>query len=67
MATRAERAASRREAWHQGQVDSAPTPRQQFWRACGWLASEACRTNRLDDAIETVLTKVREIREEGKP
>ncbi|MEU8158069.1 hypothetical protein AB0B94_30820 [Micromonospora sp. NPDC048986] len=65
MATkRAERSANRRGAWHQAQVNDAPTPRQRLWRACAWLVSEAWRANRLDDAIEAVMNAIDEIREE---
>lgn len=65
MSTRAERAAKRREAWHGARVDEARTPRQRFWAAAGWLLSEAIRAGRVDDAVEVVLTKTHEIREEA--
>lgn len=49
--------------WHQSRVDDARTPKQRLWAACGWLVAEAWRRGRVDDATETVLTAVHEIRE----
>jgi hypothetical protein len=62
--TRQRRKAGRRQAWHEQRIASAPTEKQQVWAACGWLISEAWRAGRLDDALDWVLTKVHEIREE---
>lgn len=62
---RAERAAERRLAWHQGRVDGARTRKEALWAACGWLVSEANRAggHELDAALEMVLNRVHEIRE----
>lgn len=61
--TRANRSEERRRRWHQSRVDDAQTPKQRLWAACGWLVAEAWRRNRVDDALETVLTAVHDIRE----
>jgi hypothetical protein len=65
MATRAQKSAARRKAWHEEQMEQADTPRKRLWRACGWLVAEAWRTGRLSDAEDAVLAKVHEIREEA--
>lgn len=65
MSKRAERAAVRRQTWHENQVNSARTSREKFWRACGWLVAEAWHRGRLDEVTESILTKVHELREEA--
>lgn len=61
---RARSRAKRQLDWHTKQIANAETPRERLWRACSWLVAEAWRAGRLEDATETVLTKVHDIREE---
>ena len=66
MATRQQRAAARRTAWHQGRVDGARTRRERFWAACGWLLAELIHADDpdgIDDATEMLLTRVHDVRE----
>jgi hypothetical protein len=66
MTSRAQRAAARRTAWHQGRVGAAQTRRERFWAACGWLLAELIHADDrdgVDDATEMVLTRVHEVRE----
>lgn len=62
--TRADAAAARRRAWHQGEIDRAPTPKTRLWKVCGWLVAEAWRRGRVDEAEKAVLAKIRELRDE---
>lgn len=64
MPTRARKKAQRQLDWHTRQLDQAQTSRERLWRACSWLVAEAWRAGRLEDATETVLTKVHDIRDE---
>jgi hypothetical protein len=63
--SRRQRKARNRQTHHEARIGQAATDRQKLWAACGWLVSEAWKAGLLDDAIEWVLTKVHEIREEG--
>ncbi|MFI5895605.1 hypothetical protein ACIA5D_36475 [Actinoplanes sp. NPDC051513] len=63
---RASRKAERRRLWHEARIAAAATPKQKAWAACGWLISEAWRAGRLDDALDWVLVKVHELREEER-
>ncbi len=62
---RARKRSKRQLDWHMTQLNQAGTPRERLWRACSWLVAEAWRAGRLDEATETVLTKVHDIREEA--
>ncbi|MFY1686523.1 hypothetical protein [Plantactinospora sp. WMMB782] len=64
MATRAQKSQQRRQAWHEGRIEQADTPKARLWAACGWLVAEAWRRGRIEEATEVVLTTVHEIREE---
>lgn len=65
--TRANVRAKRQRVFHETRIDEAATPKQKLWRACSWLVAEAWRRNRIDNATETVLTAVHELREGGDP
>lgn len=61
---RVKRKAENRRRHHEQQIAVAATPRHQLWAACAWLVSEAWKAGAIDEAIEWVLRKVHEIREE---
>jgi hypothetical protein len=61
---RAKRKSSNRRDHHERQIEAARTPSQKIWAATGWLISEAQLAGRLDDALDAIVTKVHEIREE---
>ena len=64
--TRANASADRRKAWHEAEIDRAPTPKSRLWKVCGWLVAEAWRRGRVDEAEKTVMEKIRELRGETR-
>jgi hypothetical protein len=62
--TRTKRKNNNRRDHHERQIEAARTPSQKIWAACGWLISEAQIAGRFDDALDAIITKVHEIREE---
>lgn len=63
---RIKRRSENRRQHHEDNINNAATPRRALWAACGWLVSEAWQAGLIDEAMEWVLTKVHEIREEAK-
>ena len=62
--TRADMSMERRKAWHEREIRAAKTPKTKLWKVCGWLVAEAWRRNKVDEVMETVMAKIRELRGE---